>query len=205
MVDKLAAATNSALVALLEILKYPDERLRQKTLPIERVDDEIRKLVADMTETMYAARGAGLAAIQVASDKRLYLIDAIIAGGKESDPPLVFINPEIIATDGTQEGEEGCLSFPTVFLQVTRALKVTTRAQDLDGNVFEATGEGLYARAMQHELDHINGKLLIDFAGPVKRRIIRRKMERRDWENEQLDPEIDIDRTGAGRGSQSAL
>lgn len=205
MVDKLAAATNSVLVALLEILKYPDERLRQKTFPIERVDDEIRKLVADMTETMYAARGAGLAAIQVASDKRLYLIDAIIAGGKESDLPLVFINPEIIATDGTQEGEEGCLSFPTVFLQIARALKVTTRAQDLDGNVFEATGEGLYARAMQHELDHINGKLLIDFAGPVKRRIIRRKMERRDWENEQLDPEIDIDRTGAGRGSQSAL
>lgn len=189
-----ACKPNSQSVALLEILKFPDERLRHKTLLIQHIDEEIRVLVANMTETMYAARGAGLAAIQVGVQKRLFLVDATIAGGKESDPPLVFINPVVVAKEGRQDGDEGCLSFPGVFIPVKRAMKVTASAMDLEMREFSVTAEQLFARAIQHEIDHLDAKLLIDFAGPVKRRMIKRRMERREWENEEQDQEGEVSR-----------
>jgi peptide deformylase len=163
---------------LLPILRYPDARLRVKTRPVAQVTEDLRRLVADMTETMYASRGAGLAAVQVGVDHELFLIEATIAGGSEDDPPLVFINPALVSAEGSQVGEEGCLSFPGVFVPVKRAMKCTVRARDLEGREFTATGEALYARALQHELDHCKGRLLIDMVGPVKRRFIKRQMEK---------------------------
>ena len=145
----------------------------------------MRQLVADMTETMIAANGAGLAAIQVGVPVRLYIVEGHVAGGAEDAPPKVFINPEIVEiSDESQTGDEGCLSFPDVFVPVKRGMRAKVRARDLDGNVFEAEGEGLYARAMQHEGDHLNGRLLIDQVGPVKRELIKRKL-RKDAEAER--------------------
>lgn len=171
-------------MAILPILRFPDPKLREKTLAVPEITDEVRRLVADMTDTMYAAHGAGLAAIQVGSDHELFIIEATIAGGTEHDAPLVFINPELAAKEGSQVGEEGCLSFPGIFVPVKRPMKCTVRALDLEGREFTATGEGLYARALMHELDHCKGKLLIDMVGPVKRRFIKKQMERRAREGE---------------------
>jgi peptide deformylase len=165
-------------MAILPILKFPDARLRQKTRPVAAVTDDLRRLVEDMTETMYASRGAGLAAIQVGSQEEMFIIEATIAGGSEDDPPLVFINPKVVALEGSQVGEEGCLSFPGIFVPVKRAMKCTVRATDIDGREFEVSAEALFARALQHEHDHCKGKLLIDAVGPVKRRFIRKQMER---------------------------
>jgi peptide deformylase len=166
-------------MAILPILRYPDPRLREKSLAVESFDDDLRRLVTDMTETMYAAEGAGLAAIQVGSPLRLFLVDASVAGREPTAPPLVFINPEIIAiSDEAQTGDEGCLSFPGVFVPVKRGMRATVRAKDLDGNVFEVEGAELYGRALQHENDHLIGRLLIDMVGPVKREIIKRKMKK---------------------------
>jgi peptide deformylase len=167
-------------MAIRPILRFPDNGLRQ---PTRRVEDpaavEVRSLVADMVETMFAAAGAGLAAIQVGSDLRIFIVDGHVAGGAEDAQPLVFINPEItFLSEDTEAAEEGCLSFPGVFVPVKRPLRARCRAVDLDGRAFEVEGEGLFARALQHEIDHLNGRLLIDMVGPVKREIIRRKMKR---------------------------
>jgi peptide deformylase len=166
-------------MAVRPIVKYPDPTLRKPTEAVGSVTDEIRTLVADMAETMFAANGAGLAAIQVGVPLKLFIIDAHVAGGREEDPPLVFINPEIVALSPEAEtADEGCLSFPTVFIPIKRALRARVRATGLDGKVFEAEGEGLYGRAIQHEHDHLNGKILADFVGPLKREMIKRKMRR---------------------------
>jgi peptide deformylase len=176
-------------MAVLPILRYPDPRLRQKSVDVTRFDDELRKLVTDMAETMYAAEGAGLAAIQVGSPLRLFIIDAGVAGREPTEPPLVFINPEIVAiSDESQTGDEGCLSFPDIFVPVKRGMRARVKAQDLDGNIFEAEGDELYARALQHETDHLNGRLLIDQVGPVKRELIKRKL-RKDAEQEKEERE----------------
>lgn len=172
-------------MALRPILRFPDPKLRQRSVELEGVDDGVRQLVADMTETMAAANGAGLAAIQVAAPVRLFIVDGEVAGGGEGAPPKVFINPEIVAiSDEAQTGDEGCLSFPGIFVPVKRGMRATVRAQDLDGNTFEMEGEGLLARAFQHETDHLNGRLLIDQVGPVKRELIKRKL-RKDAEAER--------------------
>lgn len=166
-------------MAVRPIVKYPDPRLRGPTVPVSRVTDEIRKLVADLADTMYAANGAGIAAIQVGAFERIYLVDAAVAGGREEDPPVVFINPEIVwMSEETETNDEGCLSFPGIYVPIKRSVRCRVRAMNLDGEVFEAEGEGLYARAMQHEGDHLTGKLLADYVGPLKRSMIRRKMER---------------------------
>jgi peptide deformylase len=166
-------------MAVLPILRYPDQRLRQKSQDVTTFDDGLRRLVTDMTETMYAAEGAGLAAIQVGSPLRLFLIDAGVAGRAPTDPPLVFINPEIVGiSDEAQTGDEGCLSFPGIFVPVKRGMRATVRATDLDGNIFTVEGSGLYARALQHENDHLTARLLVDMVGPVKREIIKRKMKK---------------------------
>jgi len=167
-------------MAIRPILKFPDPALRQPTRAVSHpFDEEVRTLVTDMIESMYAASGAGLAAIQLGSPLRIFVVDGHVAGGAEDAPAKVFINPEItFLSEETDGGEEGCLSFPGVFVPVKRALRAKCRAQDLDGNVFELEGEGLLARAFQHEVDHLNGRLLIDMVGPVKREMIRRKMKR---------------------------
>ena len=167
------------------ILRFPDATLRQRSAEVEEVTDEVRQLVADMAETMEAANGAGLAAIQVGAPVRLFIIDGPVAGGEEGSPPKVFINPEIVEiSEESQTGDEGCLSFPGIYVPVKRGMRAKVRARDLDGNVFEAEGEELYARALQHETDHLNGRLLVDQVGPVKREIIKRKL-RKDLEAER--------------------
>lgn len=166
-------------MALRPIVKYPDNFLRQATASVSAVDDEIKKLVADMVETMYAKNGAGLAAIQVGSDKRIFIVEASVAGGDENDHPVVFINPTIEwLSDETETSDEGCLSFPGIYVPIKRSLRARVRATGLDGKEFVAEGEGLYARAMQHEHDHLINKLLIDYVGPLKRQMIKRKMEK---------------------------
>src|SRR5947209_7875259 len=166
-------------MALRPIVKYPDNFLRHPTTAVGQVDEEIRTLVADMVETMYAKNGAGLAAIQVGSDKRIFIVEASVAGGDENDHPVVFINPKIEwLSDDNETSDEGCLSFPGVYVPIKRSLRARVRATGLDGQEFIAEGEGLYARAMQHEHDHLINKLLIDYVGPLKRQMIKRKMER---------------------------
>jgi peptide deformylase len=144
--------------------------LRQETTPVVKVTDELRRLIDDMFETMYAARGVGLAAPQVGREERLAVIDT-------DDSPIVIINPEIIAEEGMMRGEEGCLSIPEVFGDVERAAKVTVRALDRDGNPFDVTGTELFARALQHEIDHLHGKLFLDHLGFIKRRNALAKWE----------------------------
>ena len=167
------------------ILRFPDAKLRQRSAEINEVDDGVRQLVANMAETMEAANGAGLAAIQVGAPVRLFIIDGAVAGGAEGAPPKVFINPEIMEiSQDSQTGDEGCLSFPGIFVPVKRGMRARVRALGLDGETFEAEGEGLFARALQHETDHLNGRLLIDQVGPVKREMIKRKL-RKDLEAER--------------------
>jgi peptide deformylase len=175
-------------MALRPIVKYPDNFLRQPTAAVAAVDDEIKKLVADMVETMYSKNGAGLAAIQVGSDKKIFIVEASVAGGDENDHPIVFINPTIEwLSDDTETSDEGCLSFPGIYVPIKRSLRARVRATGLDGKEFVAEGEGLYARAMQHENDHLENKLLIDYVGPLKRQMIKRKMEKMtDEEAEEL-------------------
>src|SRR5579884_3784961 len=161
-------------MALRPIVKYPDNFLRQPTTEVAAVDDEVKKLVADMVETMYSKNGAGLAAIQVGSDKKIFIVEASVAGGDENDHPVVFINPKIEwLSDDTETSDEGCLSFPGIYVPIKRSLRARVRALGLDGKEFVAEGEGLYARALQHEHDHLINKLIIDYVGQLKRQMIK--------------------------------
>ena len=164
-------------MAIRTILHYPDPRLRQKALPVTEVTPEINKLIDDMAETMYAAPGVGLAATQIGETHRIFIVD--IAAEDEPSNLMVFINPEIVTTDGSQTGSEGCLSFPGVTEDVKRAANVNVRAMDRHGKRFELEADGLLAVAVQHELDHLDGVLMIDRVGMLKKRIIQRKMQKR--------------------------
>ena len=159
------------------ILHYPNPRLREAGERIEAVTPEIRRLVDDMAETMYAAPGVGLAATQIGELLQLFVID--IAAEDEPSDLRVFINPEILELHDSLVWNEGCLSFPGVSEEIERAARVRVRAQDRDGKVFELEAEGLLAVAIQHENDHLQGKLMIDHMGPLKKRIIHRKMQKR--------------------------
>ncbi|MDX1698872.1 MAG: peptide deformylase [Thiohalobacterales bacterium] len=158
----------------LNILHFPDPRLRNIAQPVERVDDGVRRLVDDMFETMYAAPGIGLAATQVDVAKRIIVIDV----SEEKDQPLCLINPEILELDGVEEMEEGCLSVPGVYETVQRAEKIRVRALDRDGNPFELETDGLLAVCIQHEIDHLDGKLFVDYLSQLKRTRIRKKLEK---------------------------
>jgi len=159
------------------IVKYGQPVLEQKAATVTDFDTpELHKLVEDMFESMYAARGVGLAAPQIGLAQRIAVID--ITNGEEPDKKLVLINPEIITKEGSQSGEEGCLSLPTFRETVTRPQKVTVRAQDVSGKTFEMTGEDLLARAFLHETDHLSGKLYISYISPLKRDLIRRKIRK---------------------------
>ena len=184
-------------MAVKSIVRFPDPKLRERSVEVSEFGDDMRQLVADMNETMVDANGAGLAAIQVGVPVRLYIIDGHVAGGAEDAPPKVFINPEIVEiSEEAQTGDEGCLSFPDIFVPVKRGMRAKVRAQDLDGNIFEAEGEGLFARALQHETDHLNGRLLIDQVGPVKRELIKRKL-RKDAQAEREEREEAEERAAA--------
>jgi peptide deformylase len=163
-------------MALRPILKYPDPVLKQVAKPVSEVTDEIRVLVDDMAETMYAAPGVGLAANQIGVLLRIFVID--VAGEDEPSELRVFINPEILELTGTQTWEEGCLSFPGVTEEIRRAERVRVKALDRDGKPFELEAEGLLAVAIQHENDHLNGVVMLDKLGAVKRRLLGRKLAR---------------------------
>jgi peptide deformylase len=168
-------------MAALEILKYPDPRLRVVAKPLEHVTDETRTLIEAMAETMYAASGCGLAATQVGVDARIFIID--IAGEDEPSDLKVFINPEIFQTEGVQTWEEGCLSFPGATEEIRRAEHVKVRALDQFGKSFELEASGLLAIAVQHENDHLNGVLMIDKLNALRRRLVSRKVTRQIQED----------------------
>lgn len=161
-------------MAKLEILHFPDSRLRTKAKPVSLVDDALRQLVDDMFETMYAAPGIGLAATQVDVHQRVVVIDL----SQEQTEPWVFINPEILEKEGVEEMDEGCLSVPGIYESVKRAERIRVRALDRDGQVFELEADGLLAVCVQHEIDHLNGKLFVDYLSRLKRNRIQKKLEK---------------------------
>jgi peptide deformylase len=161
-------------MALLPILEFPDPRLRTRAAPVATFDAGLGQLIDDMLETMYAAPGIGLAATQVNVHQRIIVIDI----SEQKDQPLVLINPEILAREGVELTEEGCLSVPQVFEEVERAARVRVRARDRDGAVLEREFDGLLAVCVQHEMDHLDGKLFVDYLSSLRRERIRRKLEK---------------------------
>ena len=166
-------------MARLDILHYPDERLHTVARPVAAVDARIRQLIDDMAETMYAAPGIGLAATQVNVHERVVVIDL----SETRDELRVFINPEIVAQSGREESEEGCLSVPGVFDKVTRAERVTVRALDRDGKPFELNADGMLAVCIQHEIDHLKGKVFVDYLSNLKRNRIKAKLAKQAREH----------------------
>jgi peptide deformylase len=159
-------------MAKLHILEFPDPRLRTIAKPVEQVDASLRQLVDDMFETMYAAPGIGLAATQVNIHQQLLVLDV----SEDHSRPLVFINPEILRAEGHQVYQEGCLSVPGIFADVKRAERIAVRALDRDGQAFELEAEGLLAVCIQHEMDHLAGKVFVDYLSPLKRELVRKKL-----------------------------
>ena len=158
----------------LAILEYPDPRLRKKAAAVTVVDDAMRQLADNMLETMYAAKGVGLAATQVDVHVRLIVLDV----SEERDRPLVLFNPELLKLEGSGPGEEGCLSLPGIYDKLTRATFVRVRALGHDGTPFEMDADGLLAICIQHEMDHLEGKLFVDYLSELKRQLIRRRLEK---------------------------
>lgn len=161
-------------MAILNILTFPNPRLRRQAEPVARVDDEVRRIVADMFETMYAAPGIGLAAPQVDIHRQIVVIDI----ADQNNQPLCLINPKILELNGEQQMDEGCLSVPGFHEQVTRAATVRVSALDQEGQPFTMDAEGLLAVCIQHEFDHLQGKLFVDHLSSLKRQRIRHKLER---------------------------
>jgi len=168
-------------MAILEIKKYPEKVLKQKALPVTAFDEALQALIDDMIETMYAAPGVGLAAPQVGKSKRLAVID--ISSKEEKVPLLVLVNPVVIDSEGIIEFEEGCLSIPDYTANVRRAEKVLVRAQDRGGEVIEIEGTDLLAIALQHEIDHLEGILLIDRISPIKREFFKKRHKKIQKQN----------------------
>ncbi|WP_064601509.1 peptide deformylase [Photobacterium sp. J15] len=168
-------------MSVLQVLTFPDERLRTVAKPVEKVTPEIQKIVDDMLETMYDEEGIGLAATQVNVHQRIVVIDL----SEERNQPMVLINPEITDKRGEDGIEEGCLSVPGARALVPRAAEVSVKAQDRDGNEFTFDAEDLLAICVQHELDHLEGKLFVDYLSPLKRQRIKQKMEKLKRFNEK--------------------
>ncbi len=161
-------------MAKLEILHYPDKRLRTVAEPVEVVDDTIRRLVDDMLETMYAAPGIGLAATQVNAHKRIIVMDL----SENKNEPLCLINPEIIKSEGVEQTEEGCLSVPDIYETVERAERVVVKALDREGREFTLEADGLLAVCIQHEIDHLEGNLFVDYLSPLKQMRVKKKIQK---------------------------
>ncbi|OUR83496.1 peptide deformylase [Cycloclasticus sp. 46_120_T64] len=165
-------------MAKLDILHFPDKRLRTKAREINNIDDKLRSFIDDMFETMYEAPGIGLAATQVNFHHRVMVIDV----SEEKDQPLCFINPVITHKEGVELMQEGCLSVPGFYEDVERAEAISVKALDKQGEPFELTTDGLLAVCIQHEIDHLDGKLFVDYLSPLKRNRIRKKLERMEKE-----------------------
>ena len=159
-------------MAILDILHYPDKRLRTVAKPVEKVDASIKKLVDDMFETMYVAPGIGLAATQVDVHKQVIVIDI----SEEKNQPLCLINPQIIAEEGTETCDEGCLSVPDIYETVRRSEKVTVKALDQNGDEYTLQADELLAVCIQHEMDHLKGKLFVDYLSPLKQQRIKKRL-----------------------------
>jgi peptide deformylase len=173
-------------MAKLEILEFPDPRLRTRARRVETFDAELGQLVDDMLETMRAASGIGLAATQVNRHIKLLVLDV----SEEQDDPRVYINPKIVDEEGTETCEEGCLSIPGIYANVKRAEKIRVEAQDRNGVTFQEDVEGMHAVCLQHEMDHLEGKLFVDYLSPLKRQMVRKKLakQRRQQESDQPVP-----------------
>jgi peptide deformylase len=176
----------------LAILEYPDPRLRTRAQVVSIVDDAVRQLAEDLLETMYAANGVGLAATQVDVHRRVIALDV----SETRDQPLVLINPELVSAEGKGPAEEGCLSLPGIYDKLSRPTHIRIRALDLQGKPFEMDAEGLLAVCIQHEMDHLEGKLFVDYLSELKRQLIRRRLEK---ERKQKSP------ASASRASAPAL
>jgi peptide deformylase len=161
-------------MAIRTILEFPDPRLRTRAQPVARFDADLHRIVDDLLETMYAAPGIGLAATQVDVHQRLIVIDI----SADRNDPLILINPEILTREGEIATEEGCLSVPGYFDEVKRAARIRVRAHDRDGNVFERDYDDMLAVCVQHEMDHIDGKLFVDYLSSLKRERVRKKLEK---------------------------
>ena len=161
-------------MAILDILHFPDPRLRHRAVPVAQVDDIVRRMLDDMLETMYEAKGVGLAATQVNIHQRMLVADV----SDERDQPLYLVNPEIVARDGLQESEEGCLSVPGFYESVRRAEQIRVRALGRDGELLEFDADGFLAVCIQHEIDHLDGKLFVDYLSELKRQRIQKKLRK---------------------------
>jgi len=161
-------------MTMLTILEFPDPRLRTKAQPVTVFDQALKDLIGAMLETMYAAPGIGLAATQVNVHKQLLVLDV----SEEKNQPLALINPRVVANDGSQIYQEGCLSVPGIFADVERADRITVEAQDSDGKTITLQADGLLAVCIQHEMDHLVGKLFVDYLSPLKREMVRKKLEK---------------------------
>jgi peptide deformylase len=158
---------------------WPDSRLREPTVEITVVDDSVRELYRDLCDSMYAENGLGMAAPQIGDNRKMFIVEPKLAGLAETDPPVCLMNAEVIETsDEMQDSEEGCLSFPDIYIKVKRPMRCKVRALGLDGKLFEIGGESLMARCLLHENDHLTGKLLVDFVGPLKRQMIKKKLQK---------------------------
>ena len=166
-------------MARLPIIEFPDPRLRTVARSVKEVDTRLRQLIDDMFETMYAAPGIGLAATQVDVHERLLVLDV----SEDKSYPMVFINPEILESEGSQVYQEGCLSVPGIYADVKRAEKVRVRALDRDGQSFEMDADGLLAVCIQHEMDHLAGKVFVDYLSPLKRELVRKKLAKQRRED----------------------
>lgn len=188
--SRLTGATPSLIstrMALLPIINLPDPLLRQISTPVERFDDELRRLIADMFETMYDAPGVGLAAVQIGLTRRLLTVD--VADDDETPNPIAMINPEILfLSDAFNMHEEGCLSVPDTRLEIERPAMVRVRYFDGDGKQHELEADGLLATAIQHEYDHLEGKLIVDFMSKLRRDMVIRKLKKRALLNAPMPP-----------------
>ncbi len=180
-----ASRRNRTPMAIRSILEFPDPRLRTRAQPVTRFDADLHRVIDDMLETMYAAPGIGLAATQVDFHQRLVVIDI----SADRNDPLVLVNPEILSREGEIATEEGCLSVPGYFDEVKRAARIRVRAQDRDGNVFERDCDDILAVCVQHEMDHIDGKLFVDYLSSLKRERVRKKLEKERKERAAAAPE----------------
>jgi len=166
-------------MAVRPVVIWPDPRLREPSQPIATIDDSVRELYRDLVDSMYAENGLGMAALQLGDPRRMFIVEPKLAGRGETDPPLCFINPEVLETsEEMQDSEEGCLSFPEIYVKVKRPMRAKVRAMGIDGQMFEIEGEALMARCLLHEYDHLSGKLLVDFVGPLKRQMIKKKLQK---------------------------
>ena len=158
----------------LEIIEFPDPRLRTVAKPVEVFDPKLGLFIDDMIETMYAAQGIGLAATQVNVHRQILVLDV----SESQDQPQVYINPQILESEGNETCEEGCLSVPGIYAEINRAEKIRISARDRDGNTFEENLDGMHAVCLQHEMDHLKGKLFVDYLSPLKQRMVRKKLEK---------------------------